>query len=98
MSESRETVVARLHWAGYSQADIGACVGCSGQYVSRILKKLGLDTNVGGYLESRSSIKAKHQEILKLAAEGHGCSAIAQIMYMSSSGVHYVLSRNLRRF
>lgn len=93
ISENKKYTAIELYKLGYSQAKIGEKLGFSEQNVSKILRQSGIETCVGGYNESRSSIKKKHDKIIGLIQKGYSINAIARKMKMSAAGVHYVVSK-----
>jgi transposase len=85
--------IIKLHESGVSCREIGLLFGISSQAISRRLKKLGIETNCGGYCEKRSQIKEKHEKIIAMYGQGLSKNAIARQLKMSASGVSYAIAK-----
>ena len=84
--------IIKLHESGISCREIGVLFGISSQAISKRLKKLGIETNCGGYCEKRSQIKERHEKIIEMHGQGLSKNAIARSMKMSASGVSYAIA------
>lgn len=94
ISESQKLEMVKLYVIGnLSQSEIGEMYDITSQYVSKILRSKGCETNRGGWRDKKSVIQARHNEILRLHGSGWTLKEIASKLGMSASGVGYVTKK-----